>query len=72
MDYDAACLMTGAASLLLNLIGFLALSAIALCATRGTGDGGHRHRILGVGPARMALAYRGRDASKPVRSGDTA
>jgi hypothetical protein len=72
MDYDAAFLMTGPASLLLNLVGFLIFSAVALCAARGPGDGGRRHRIPGGGLAHVAPIYRRSDVSKPIFGGGRA
>ena len=55
MDCDATCLLMGPASPLLNLIGFLAFSAFALCATSGPGGGGHREPHSWAGTARVAL-----------------
>lgn len=40
MDYDASWLLMGSTTLLLNLIGFLIFSAVALCTTPSWGDGG--------------------------------
>ena len=56
MDYDATCLLMGPASPLLNLIGFLVFSAVALCATSGSGGRGHRKPDYGAGMARVALS----------------
>ena len=56
MDCDAMYLLTGTASPLLNLIGFLIFSAIALCAMRGSGDRGHHQPCFWAGMARVALA----------------
>lgn len=56
MDCDAMCLLTGTASPLLNLIGFLVFSAVALCATSGSGGGGHREPRFWAGTALVALA----------------
>ena len=55
MDCDATCLVTGPASPLLNLIGFLILLAVALCATRVSVDGGHHQRHSWAGVPRVAL-----------------
>lgn len=56
MDCDATCLATGQAGQLLNLIGFLAFSAVALWAMYGAGGGGHRRLQVWAGVARVALA----------------
>jgi hypothetical protein len=56
LDFDATCLATGMASPLLNFIGFLAFSAVALCATYGAGGGHHQPRVW-AGMARIALTY---------------
>jgi hypothetical protein len=55
MDCDATCLVMGSASSLLNLIGFLIFAAVALCATGGSGGGGHRQQRFWAGVARVAL-----------------
>jgi hypothetical protein len=55
MDCDAACLAMGPAAPLLNFIGFLVFSALALCATEGAGGGGHRQPRGWAGMARIAL-----------------
>lgn len=57
MDCDATCLLMGPASPLLNLIGFLFFSAVALCATRDSGGGGHRERCSWAGMACVALVH---------------
>jgi hypothetical protein len=58
MDYDAACVMTGPATPLLNFIGFLIFSAVALWATGGSGDDGHHQRVLRTVRARCAYMPR--------------
>jgi hypothetical protein len=55
MDCDAAGLLMGPGSPLLNLIGFLVFSAFALCAPSGSGGGGHHDRHSWPGTARVAL-----------------
>jgi len=55
MDCDATCLVMGSASPLLNLISFLIFAAVALCATGGSGGGGHRQPRFCAGMARLAL-----------------
>ena len=59
MDCDATCLLMGPASPLLNLIGFLVFSAVALCATSDAGGGGHREPYFWAGMARAALTRGG-------------
>jgi hypothetical protein len=56
MDCDAMCLLLAPASPLLNIIGFLVFSAIALCVTSGSGGGGHREPSSWAGTACIALA----------------
>jgi len=55
MDCDATCLLMGPASPLLNLIGFLLFSVVALCATSDSGGGGHHERRPWAGMVRVAL-----------------
>jgi hypothetical protein len=55
MDYDATWLAMGMASPLLNLIGFLIFSTIALCVADGSDNGGHRHRVPDARHARIYL-----------------
>jgi len=55
MDCDAMCLLLGPASSLLNFMGFLLFSALALCATSGSGGGGHPQTFSWPGAARFAL-----------------
>ena len=55
MDCDAMCLLMGPASPLLNFIGFLLFSAVALCTTNGSSGGGHRERLSWAGTACAAL-----------------
>jgi len=56
MECDAACLLMGPASPLLNLIGFLVFSAVVLCVTSGSVSGGHRQPRFPAGMTRLALA----------------
>ncbi len=46
MDYDASWLLTGSTTLLLNLIGFLILSAVALCTAHSSDEGGGHHHLI--------------------------
>lgn len=55
MDCDATCLAIGPVGPLLNLIGFLIFSAVALWVTGGAGHGGHHQPRLWAGMARLAL-----------------
>ncbi len=57
MDYDATCLVTGPASSLLNLIGFLIFCAVALCITRGSGGGGHHQPRSWAGVTYVAVTH---------------
>jgi hypothetical protein len=53
VDCDSVCLVMGPASLLLNLVGFLVFSTVALCAMYGAGGGHHQPRSW-AGMARIA------------------
>ena len=58
MDCDATCLATGPVNALLNLIGFLVFSAVALCVSRGSdGDPGRLRFWAQI--ARVALVLHG-------------
>jgi hypothetical protein len=72
MDCDATYL--GQASPLLNFIGFLIFSAVALWVTGGSGAGGHHRRVLTADMVRRAmhrnfLATCRSDLSRPTFGG---